>query len=70
MTVETLKETVEMQRDKIRDMDKHIDDLERMLREEQAKNRVMMRFLKDKFGMEFIERVESNLQERYEKDKS
>jgi len=61
MTVETLKETVEMQRDKIRDMDKHIDDLERMLREEQAKNRVMMRFLKDKFGMEFIERVESNL---------
>lgn len=59
--LEGLKETVEMQRDKINDLDKKVDDLERALKAEQATNKVLMKFLKDKFGSEFVERVESNL---------
>ena len=31
------------------------------LRKEQSVNKMMMKFLKDKFGSEFIERVESNI---------
>ena len=58
--LEGLKETVAMQKDKIHDLDKKIDDLESSLRKEQAINKMMMKFLKDKFGAEFIERVESN----------
>ena len=34
---------------------------ERALRYEQSVNKVLIKFLKDKFGLEFIERVESNL---------
>lgn len=60
-TLEGLKETVIIQRTKINDLDKKVDDLERALRNEQAVNKVLMKFLKDKFGSEFIERVESNL---------
>ena len=60
-TLEGLKETVTIQRTKINDLDKKVDDLERALRDEQAVNKVLMKFLKDKFGSEFIERVESNL---------
>lgn len=60
-TLEGLKETVMIQRTKINDLDKKVDDLERALRNEQSVNKVLMKFLKDKFGSEFIERVESNL---------
>lgn len=59
--LEGLKETVAAQRAKINDLDKKVDDLERALKDEQAVNKVLMKFLKDKFGSEFIERVESNL---------
>ena len=60
-TLEVLKETVANQKSKINDLDKKIDELERALRYEQSVNKVLMKFLKDKFGSEFIERVESNL---------
>ena len=56
-----LKETVANQKIKITDLDKKIDELGRALRYEQSVNKVLMKFLKDKFGSEFIERVESNL---------
>ena len=59
--LEAMKETVAAQRAKINDLDKKVDDLERALRDEQAVNKVLMKFLEDKFGSEFIERVESNL---------
>ena len=59
--LEGLRETVLIQREKINDLDKKVDDLERALREQQAANKMMMKFLKDKFGQEFIERVDSNL---------
>ena len=59
--LEGLKETVLIQREKINDLDKKVDDLERALREQQNINKVMMKFLKDKFGQEFTERVDSNL---------
>ena len=59
--LEVLKETVANQKIKINDLDKKVDDLERALRYEQSVNKVLMKFLKDKFGSEFIERVESNL---------
>lgn len=59
--LEALKETVTNQKVKINDLDKKVDDLERALRDEQAVNKVLMKFLEDKFGSEFIERVESNL---------
>lgn len=59
--LEALKETVAAQRAKINDLDRKVDDLERALRDEQATNKVLMKFLEDKFGSEFIERVESNL---------
>lgn len=59
--LEGLKETVANQRAKINDLYKKVDDLERALRDEQAANKVPMKFLKDKFGSGFIERVESNL---------
>ena len=59
--LEALKETVANQKIKINDLDKKVDDLERALRKEQAINKMMIKFLKDKFGSEFIERVDSNL---------
>lgn len=59
--LEAMKETVTNQRAKINDLDRKVDDLERALRDEQAVNKVLMKFLEDKFGSEFIERVESNL---------
>ena len=59
--LEILKETVANQKIKINDLDKKVDDLERALRKEQAINKMMIKFLKDKFGSEFIERVDSNL---------
>ena len=59
--LEGLKETVANQKIKINDLDKKVDELESALRKEQAINKMMMKFLKDKFGSEFIERVESNL---------
>ena len=59
--LEVLKETVANQKSKINDLDKKVDDLERALRYEQSVSKVLMKFLKDKFGSEFIERVESNL---------
>ena len=59
--LEGLRETVLIQREKINDLDKKVDDLERALREQQNINKMMMKFLKDKFGQEFIERVDSNL---------
>ena len=59
--LEGLKETVANQKIKINDLDKKVDELESSLRKEQAKNKMMMKFLKDKFGSEFIERVESNI---------
>ena len=59
--LESLKETVANQKSKINDLDKRADDLERVLRHEQSVNKVLIKFLKDKFGSEFIERVESNL---------
>lgn len=60
-TLEGLKETVVNQKAKINDLDKKVDYLERTLRDEQAVNKVLMKFLKDKFGSEFNERVENNL---------
>ena len=60
-TLEALKETVANQKIKINDLDKKADDLESALRYEQSVNKVLIKFLKDKFGLEFIERVESNL---------
>ena len=60
-TLHGLKETVVNQKIKINDLDKKVDDLERALRKEQAINKMMMKFLKDKFGSEFIERIESNI---------
>ena len=59
--LEVLKETVANQKIKINDLDKKVDDLERALRYEQSVSKVLIKFLKDKFGSEFIERVESNL---------
>lgn len=59
--LEGLKETVVNQKIKINDLDKKVDDLESALRKEQAINKMMMKFLKDKFGSEFIDRVESNI---------
>ena len=59
--LERLKETVVNQKSKISDLDRKVDDLERALRNEQSVNKVLMKFLKDKFGSEFIERVESNI---------
>ena len=56
-----LKETVADQKIKINALDKKVDDLESALRREQSINKMMMKFLKDKFESEFIERVESNL---------
>ena len=60
-TLKGLKETVADQKSKINDLDKKVDDLERALRYEQAINKMMIKFLKDKFGSEFIERIESNI---------
>ena len=60
-TLKGLKETVADQKSKISALDKKVDDLERVLRYEQSVNKVLIKFLKDKFGSEFIERVESNL---------
>ena len=60
-TLKGLKETVVNQKIKINDLDKKVDDLERALRYEQSVNKVLMKFLKDKFKSEFIERVESNI---------
>ena len=60
-TLEGLKETVANQKIKINDLDKKVDDLERALRYEQSVNKVLIKFLKDKFDSEFVERVESNL---------
>ena len=59
--LECLKETVANQKIKINDLDKKVDDLESALRYERNVNKVIMKFLKDKFGSEFIERVESNI---------
>ena len=59
--LESLKETVANQKIKISDLDKKVDDLERALRYEQSVSKVLMKFMKDKFGSEFIESVESNL---------
>lgn len=59
--LEALKETVTNQRSKINELDRKVDDLERALRDEQIVNKVLIKFLKDKFGSEFTERVESNL---------
>ena len=60
-TLEGLKETVADQKSKINDLDKKVDELESALRKEQAINKMMIKFLKDKFGSEFVETVESNL---------
>ena len=60
-TLKGLKETVADQKSKINDLDKKVDDLERALRYEQSINKMMMKFLKDKFGSEFIERIDSNI---------
>lgn len=67
--LEALKETVTIQldciifqRSQLDNLDRKVDDLERALGDEQAANKVLMKFLKDKFGPGFIERVESNLQ--------
>ena len=60
-SLQGLKETVANQKIKINDLDKKVDDLESALRYEQTVNKVLIKFLKDKFGSEFIERVESNL---------
>ena len=60
-TLEGLKETVANQKIKVNDLAEKVDDLERALRYEQSVNKVLIKFLKDKFGSEFIERVESNL---------
>ena len=60
-TLERLKETVANQKIKINDLDKKVDNLESALRKEQAINKMIIKFLKDKFGSEFIERVESNI---------
>ena len=60
-TLKGLKETVANQKIKINDLDKKLDDLESALRYEKSVNKVLIKFLKDKFGSEFIERVESNL---------
>ena len=57
--LEGLKETVTDQRYKIYELDKKVDDLERALRDEQAVNKVLIKFLKEKFGSEFIKRIES-----------
>ena len=60
-TLEGLKETVANQKIKINDLDKKVDNLESALRKEQAINKMIIKFLKDKFGSEFAERVESNI---------
>ena len=59
--LEGLKETVADQKNKINDLDKKVDKLENALRKEQSVSKVLIKFLKDKFGSEFAERVESNL---------
>ena len=59
--LEGLKETVADQKSKIKGLDKKVDELERALRYEQTVNKVLIKFLKAKFGSEFIERVDSNL---------
>ena len=59
--LEGLKATVADQKNKINDLDKKVDELASALSYEQSVNKVLIKFLKDKFGSEFIERVESNL---------
>lgn len=59
--LECLKETVANQKIKINDLDKKVDELACSLRKEQAISKMLMHFLKDKFDLEFIERVESNI---------
>ena len=59
--LECLKETVLNQKIKINDLDHKVDELESALRKEQTINKMIMKFLTDKFGSDFIERVESNI---------
>ena len=58
--LEGLRETVMMQKAKINDLDKKVDDLEKALRNEQVINKTLIRFLEKKFGSEFKECIESN----------
>ena len=58
--LEGLRETVMMQKAKINDLDKKVDDLERTLRNERNVNKTLIRFLEKKFGAEFKECIESN----------
>lgn len=59
-TLEGLDEVIKMQQDKINDMDHKIDALESALRYERNVNKILIRFLKKKFGAEFKECIESN----------
>ena len=58
--LEGLKETVAIQKDKINDLDKKVEDLESALRYERNVNKTLIRFLEKKFGAEFKECIESN----------
>ena len=59
--LEGLRETVMMQKAKINDLDKKVDDLERTLRNERNVNKTLIHFLEKKFGAEFKECIESNI---------
>ena len=59
--LEGLKERVANQKSNINDLDKKVDELERALRYEQTVSKVLIKFLKDKFGSEFVKRIESNI---------
>lgn len=56
--LEALVEIVANQKAKINDLDRKVGDLERVLRDERAANKVLMKLLKGKFGPEFVKRVE------------
>ena len=59
--LEGLRETVLIQKIKINDLDKKVDELESSLRYERNVNKTLIRFLEKKFGAEFKECIESNL---------
>lgn len=58
--LEALVEIFANQKAKINDLDRKVGDLERVLRDERAANKVLMKLLKGKFVSEFVKRLEDN----------
>lgn len=56
--LEALVEIVANQKAKINDLYRKVGDLEKVLRDERAANKVLRKLLKGKFDSEFVKRVE------------